>query len=328
MKNYPYPLLNPPTFVWNTLNAEERDVKVHEWIATINGQEMDWTDYDVTILGVPLSKSSISSSSASENPDAMRQAWKSFSTYNLDEDVDLAELNVVDLGDVEQHVTDIGYTHERITEAMVAMRKHHPHTLPVMMGGDHSITAQLVKGWKQAHPEETIGVLQFDTHFDLRDPSELGQANGTPIRQLLEAGVVKGEHVHNIGLHGFFNAKALKDYADEHGVHYTTVKQARKKGIEETVRHALRELDAHVDTVYVTFDMDVLDMVHGPGAPAATPGGLYSQELFDAALIAGQHSKVKAMDIVCLDPRKDIGQTHVKAAVHTMLSFLTGYCQR
>lgn len=328
MSIYPYPQLDRPKFVWNTHTNMKSDLKVHEWIETLKEDSLDWADYDVTILGVPLSKSSISSSSASENPDALRQAWKAFGTYNLDDDIDLAQLRAVDLGDVKQHVTDVSYTHERITEAMISMRSYHSHTLPLVMGGDHSITAQLVKGWKQSHPEETIGILQLDTHFDLRDPSILGPANGTPIRQLIEGDVVKGTHVHNIGLHGFFNARELKEFADKKGIHYTTMKQARKKGIRLTIEQALNELKSQVDTIYLTVDMDVLDITNGPGAPAATPGGMFTEELFEAVQVAGKHPKVKAIDIVCLDPRKDVGEMHIKAAVHTMLSFLTGYCQR
>ncbi|MFG6114736.1 agmatinase family protein [Halobacillus sp. MO56] len=328
MSGYPYPMLDRPSMVWSRNSEKRSDLKVHEWIETIGEHTPAWKGYDVTIFGVPLSKSSISTSAASENPDAMRKAWKSFGTYNLDENIDLAELKAIDLGDVKQHVTDIAFTHQKITEAMAAMRTYHPHTLPVAMGGDHSITAMLVKGWKQAHPDEKVGILQFDTHFDLRDVSELGPANGTPIRNLVESGTVEGRHVHNIGLHGFFNAKELKDYADEVGLHYTTMKQARKKGITEVVTSALAQLSGQVDTIYVSVDMDVLDITHNPAAPAATPGGMYSEELFEAVQLAGEHSKVKALDIVCLDPRKDVGEVAVKSAVHVMLSFLTGYCKR
>ncbi|GIO24201.1 agmatinase family protein [Oceanobacillus sp. J11TS1] len=328
MSNYPYPMLNRPSMIWTKQTDQAHDIKVHEWIETVGDTKVNWSDYDVTILGVPLSKSSISTSAASDNPDAMRQAWKSFGTYNLDEDLDLASLKVIDLGDVKQHVTDIEYTHRQIRGAMAAMRSHHPHTLPITVGGDHSITAMLVKGWKDAHPDETIGILQIDSHFDLRDLETFGPANGTPIRNIIESGTVKGDHVQTIGLHGFFNAKELKDYADQEGVHYTTMKQARKKGIEQVIEGALEELNQQVDTIYLTVDMDVLDIVHGPGTPAAAPGGMYTEELFDAVQIAGEHPKVKAMDIVCLDPRKDVGQITVKNAVHTMLSFLTGYCKR
>lgn len=325
---YPYPMLDRPSMIWSKQSDKTRDLKVHEWIETIGEKEPDWNDIDVTILGVPLSKSSISTSAASENPEAMRQVWKSFGTYNLDEDVDLATLKAVDLGNVKQHVTDIAQTHKNIEEAMVAMKRHHPHTMQVTMGGDHSITAMLVKGLKRAKPNETIGILQFDTHFDLRDLSDIGPANGTPIRNLLESGTVEGHHVHNIGLHGFFNAKELKDYADEHGVNYKTMKQARKQGIANVVSEALDELNTSVDTIYLTVDMDVLDITQNPAAPAATPGGMYTEELFDAVQLAGEHPKVKAMDIVCLDPRKDVGGMAVKSAVHVMLSFLTGYCKR
>ncbi|CEI81034.1 Formimidoylglutamase [Oceanobacillus oncorhynchi] len=328
MSHYPYPMLHKPNMIWSKQTEQTIDLKVHEWIETIGDTEVDWSPYDVTILGVPLSKSSISTSAASENPDAMRQAWKSFGTYNLNENIDLAALKAVDLGDVKQHVTDIASSHQNIEEAMAAIRSHHPHTLPITMGGDHSITAMLVKGWKKTHPEETIGILQIDSHFDLRDLKIFGPANGTPIRNIIESGTVKGEHIHTIGLHGFFNAKELKDVADQNGIRYTTMKQARKEGIQQVIAHALEQLNQQVDTIYLTVDMDVLDIVHGPGTPAAAPGGMYTEELFDAVQLAGEHPKVKAMDIVCLDPRKDIAQITVKNAVHTMLSFLTGYCKR
>ncbi|GAA0316157.1 formimidoylglutamase [Bacillus carboniphilus] len=330
MSGYPYPQLKPPSFTWHR-PEEVAEPKVHEWIQSIDlntAHSIDWGKYDITIIGVPLSRSSISASAASENPDALRRAWKYFTTYNLDYDVDLTSLKVVDLGDVKQHVTDIATCHQNITDAMVSMRTHHPHTLPMTMGGDHSITAMLVKGWKKAHPNERVGILQLDTHFDLRDLSDNGPSNGTPIRNLIESGTILGEDVYNIGLHGFFNAKSLKQYADEVGVNYTTLREARKKGIETVIQESLLALEKKVDTIYLTVDMDVLDIGVGPGAPASTPGGMRTDELFEAVYIAGQHPKVKAMDLVCLDPFKDVGEATVKAGVHVMLSFMTGFAIR
>ncbi|MGZ0050358.1 agmatinase family protein [Brevibacillus gelatini] len=327
---YPYPLLKPPSFSWDR-SAAPAEPKVSEWIVTLDpatANSTNWSDYDVALLGVPLSRSSISASAASENPDAMRRAWKYFTTYNLDHDVDLQPLRVVDLGDVRQHVTDIAQCHRNIREAMVQMRTHHPQLLPVMMGGDHSITAMLVKGYKDVHPDERVGILQLDTHFDLRDLTDNGPTNGTPIRNLIESGTINGRDVHNIGLHGFFNARSLKAYADETGVRYTTLRQARQKGVAWTVQEALEQLSAQVDTIYLTVDMDVLDCSCGPGVPASTPGGMHSDELFEAVYAAGVHPKVKAMDIVCLDPYKDRAEATVKTAVHVMLSFLSGFCQR
>ncbi|MBO8163472.1 MAG: agmatinase family protein [Brevibacillus sp.] len=330
MTRYPYPQLKPPSFAWDR-SAAAAEPKVHEWIETLDpacSGEVDWSRYDAAILGVPLSRSSISASAASENPDAMRRAWKYFTTYNLDHDEDLSELSVVDLGDVRQHVTSIETCHQNIREAMVSMRTHHPEVLPLVLGGDHSITAMLVKGYKDVHSDERVGILQFDTHFDLRDLRDNGPSNGTPIRNLIESGTVHGEDVFNIGLHGFFNARSLKAYADQTGVNYITLRQARKRGIEETVQAALEALSGKVDSIYLTVDMDVLDIAYAPGVPASTPGGMHSDELFEAVYLAGLHPKVKAADIVCLDPFKDRSEATVKTAVHVMLSFLTGFAQR
>ncbi|MDP4170235.1 MAG: arginase family protein, partial [Bacillota bacterium] len=153
--------------------------------------------------------------------------------------------------------------------------------------------------------------------------------NGTPIRNLIERGTVLGENVYNIGLHGFFNGQSLIKYAKDHGVNYITLKEARKKGISETVQSALKELEEKVDIIYVTIDMDVLDIAYAPGVPASTPGGMSTDELAEAVYLAGKSAKVGAMDIVCLDPTKDLSaQPTVKAGLYTFLSFLTGLLER
>ena len=82
---------------------------------------------------------------------------------------------------------------------MKAIQTYHPQAIPISIGGDHSITAMLVRGYKDVYPNERVGILQFDTHFDLRDPKEIGPANGTPIRQLIEDAQVLGEDVWGLG---------------------------------------------------------------------------------------------------------------------------------
>lgn len=321
---YPYPQLTPPPN--SKIEEESGEPKVNELIKTIvnTDKEINWNEIDITILGAPLSKSSISASAASETPKEMRSAWNSFNSYNIDYDVNLDTLNIIDLGDIKQHVTDIAICHKNIMQSMVSMRTVHPNTIPIVMGGDHSITAMLVKGWKKVHNEERIGILQFDTHFDLRDLKDNGPSNGTPIRNLIESRVIKGRDVWNIGVHGFFNAKSLKTYADQNELNYVTIRELRKKGIEKVVINALEDLSSRVDTIYMTVDMDVLDTAFGPGVPSSTPGGMYTDELIHAVFLAGCYKKVKSMDIVCIDPTKDISKITIKTGVHAMLNFISG----
>ncbi|WP_088009343.1 agmatinase family protein [Indiicoccus explosivorum] len=304
-----------------TWQAEGDVTHVHQWVKTQG-------DADVVLFGAPLSRSSISASAASEYPEAFRRMWKKYSVYNLDERIDLTRLAVRDAGDVEMHMTDIPESHRRIESAAEEVAAGGEITC--MIGGDHSTTACAVRGVKAAFADETIGILQLDTHLDVRDPGELGPANGTPIRQLIDGGAVKGEHVANIGLHGYFNAKPLVEYADAHGIRMTTMREARKRGITETVQDAIVYLkEKGVTRIYATIDMDVLDISAAPGVPASTPGGMKAEELFEALLGIGKCPDVRHIDFVCLDPQKDNHvEATVKTGVYAWLQFMTGVALR
>ncbi|MET3504111.1 agmatinase family protein [Halalkalibacter oceani] len=310
----------PPEWIWNVKTSNP--THVHQWIRPLDENE---ENPDLILFGAPISRSSISVSGASLYPAEFRRMWKGFATYNLDENIDLRHANVVDAGDVKMHTTDIKLSHRRIEESAAFLAARYPGTVTSMIGGDHSTTACAVRGIKTAYRDETIGILQLDTHLDVRDPAELGPANGTPIRQLVDGLTIKGEHIVNIGLHGYFNAKPLITYAREHGIGIVTLKEARKQGFVYTVKHALHQLAQNVDRIYVTVDMDVLDISTAPGVPASTPGGLSTEELFDSLLEIGQHPAVRHIDFVCLDPTKDsaVAQT-VKIGVYAWLQFVTG----
>lgn len=312
--------LQQPDWSWNVGKGEA--THVHQWVRPLDEMK---SKPNLILYGAPLSRSSISVSGASLYPNEFRKMWKGFTTYNLDEALDLSFFQVADAGDIRMHTTDILLSHLRIQETTAALVSNYPQTLTCMIGGDHSTTACAIRGIKDVYQEESIGILQLDTHLDVRDPAELGPANGTPIRQLIDGDVVKGEHVTNIGLHGYYNAKSLVDYAKQNHIQMVTLKQARQKGIIETIQEALQQLSAKVDRVYVTVDMDVLDISVAPGVPASTPGGMTATELFDALLEIGKHKAVQHIDFVCLDPSKDsIVSETVKVGVYAWLQFITG----
>lgn len=322
--------LDCPSFFWQK-NSNNLDPKIKDWIIQHDGKREDIfaTKWDVILLGVPLSRSSISASGASEFPEAFRRTWKLFSTYNLDYDTELKDLKILDIGDVKMHYTDILKSHANIKETMKGIKEIFPDSILVSIGGDHSITAMLVTGIKEFDPEKRIGIIQFDTHLDLRDLRDHGPTNGTPFRNLIENKVVLGKDIYNIGLHGFFNGQTLLEYAHEQKVNMVTLKNARKKGIVETVRSIMKGLEEKVDFIYLTVDMDVLDLTFAPGVPASTPGGMRTDELFDAIYEAGKSKKIVGMDIVCLDPSKDLpAQPTVKSGVYSFLTFLTSLKNR
>lgn len=311
-------LLVSPATTWNRIVHE--DMKVKDWIEPSYGEYSN--EFDVVLTGVPLSRSSISASAASEYPDFFRKSWNFFSTYSIDENIDFRELRVADLGDVKMHGTDILQCHENIEQAMMDVMNGCPNSFYVQIGGDHSITAPIVRAFAKTSGKR-IGILQFDTHLDLRATDSDGPTNGTPIRQLLDAGVVNGEDVYNIGLHGFYNGPSLIRAADHYGVNRITLKDFRHRGAETVIHEIMAELAEKVDIVYVTVDMDVLDIAYAPGVPASTPGGMRTDELFDLLYEVGKYDIVRGMDFVCLDPHRDTRELQtVKAGAYAFLTMM------
>lgn len=306
-----------PNFSWQRVSGQ--DLKVKDWIEPARAGE-----WDVTIMGVPLSRSSISASAASEFPEAFRRSWSLFTTYYLDEEIDFRHLRTADVGDVVMHGTDILRCHANIESAMTDVLKDYPISFHVSIGGDHSITAPIVRAFAQEG--NRIGILQFDTHLDLRNVEEQGPSNGTPIRQLLDAGVIRGEDVYNIGLHGFYNAPSLVGAAKDYGVNIITLKKFRQLGAAAQIATVMHELASKVDFVYVTVDMDVLDIAYAPGVPASTPGGMRSDELFDLLFEVGKYEIVRAMDFVCIDPHRDTRE--LQTVKTTTYAFLTAMVSR
>ena len=308
--------LQQPEWSWQ---AGQGDF-VHQWVRPLKDEVPD-----MVLYGAPISRSSISVSGASLYPMEFRKLWKGFATYNLDEDVNLASYSVADAGDVTMHTTDILLSHKRIEETTSDLVEKYTSSTTCLIGGDHSVTACAVRGVKKAFPSERIGILQLDTHLDVRDPAELGPANGTPIRQLIDGGIVQGEDVINIGLHGYFNAAPLVAYAKEHGIRMVTLRKARELGVAQCVMNELTLLAGRVERVYVTVDMDVLDISVAPGVPASTPGGMSAEELFKSLLVIGQSKAVRHIDFVCLDPSRDAAtNATVKTGVYAWLEFVTG----
>ncbi|UXH43175.1 formimidoylglutamase [Rossellomorea vietnamensis] len=280
---------------------------------------------DIAIIGAPLSKPSISHSGASFAPDAIRRCLNSFTTYNIERGTDLQEdsKTIIDFGDISMHPTSIEESHQRIYESTKAVTETNTAPFTIILGGDHSITTSTVKAIKET--KGTVGIIQFDAHHDLRNTEDGGPTNGTPFRRLIEEGHLQGDHLIQIGIRNYANAKAYHDYAIEQGVTVYTMKDVRQSNssITELIQHALTQLESKVDTIYLSVDMDVLDQAFAPGCPAIGPGGMHPDTLMEAVQTALEHPKVTTMDIVEIDPTLDTRDMTSRVAAHLILETLS-----
>ncbi len=282
----------------------------------------DRSDVRFGIVGLPLSKPSISLSGASMAPGAMRKILRNTATYAIEEELDLKDVPLHDLGDVEMHVTDLAASHENIEETLSSLYKMHPDMIPLILGGDHSVSCPSIKAFGKA--KGTVGIIQFDAHHDLRNLEDGGPSNGTPFRGLIEAGAIDPKNLIQIGLRNFSNSLTYHNYAKAQGITVKTMKDVRKKGLLNLVSEAYEKLASRVDSIYLSVDIDVIDQAFAPGCPAIGPGGMNPDDLLEALQFLGNQPLTKAIDIVEIDPLQDYRDMTSKIGVFSLLAFLIG----
>lgn len=275
------------------------------------------------VLGVPLTLGSITPGAYELAPQAIRQALARFSTYDLLHERDLASLNVEDLGDLPLTKTTPADAKDSIVSAVQAALKNADAAL-VILGGDNSLTRPGVLGAEERL--EDCGLLTLDAHLDLRH-LEGGLLNGNPVRALLVDGL-PGANIVQIGLQSFSNSAAYHRVAQEAGITNVPVERIAERGITHVVQEALALLAARCKSIYVDLDLDVMDRAFSPSSGGSRPGGITPLELRTAAYHCGLAPKVRVMDIVELDPTRDINDVTALAAAASLLSFASGVLGR
>ncbi|MBZ5593540.1 MAG: agmatinase family protein [Acidobacteriia bacterium] len=290
--------------------------------AWLGGEHASQPACRLAVLGAPLHLGSISPGQADLAPAAVRSVLRRLSTYDLEFDRDLGQVAAADLGDLALADTRPADALEPIASA-VRNALSGADAL-VLLGGDNSITRPGCHGISAGL--ERVGLLTLDAHLDLRDlKPEL--TNGNPVRALLADGL-PGEQIVQVGIQPFANSRAYFQVAREAGIRVIPAAEVRVLGIERAVEAALDSLDQQVDAIYVDLDLDVLDRAFAPATPGSRPGGLTPAEVRSAARLCGAHPKVRVMDLVEMDPTKDVSEATAFAAGICLLSFASGLLGR
>lgn len=323
MGNTQIPFLHAPELTRRSAWQDQHETRVANWIKRWDGEE----SFDVGMLMVPIARGAIKHVAAHLGPNALRMVWPFFTTYSIDYDIDIAPLRVRDLGDVEISLLDVPAAHHAIETAAAALLSMNRDFFPVTIGGEHSLAHPLLRAFKRARSYERIGLIQFDAHMDFQT-AEHGPHNGTPIRTILEEGIVAPENLVQIGISGFVQAEWHTRWGRDQGVTIFTARDVATQGMEPLLDEAIARAGAGTDAIYVTFDIDCFDQAFAPGTGASLPGGITPWQAFDALFRLGADPKVQGFDLVEVDPSRDAGDITARLATKLILTLLAGYATR
>ena len=255
---------------------------------------------DFALVGIPTHLTSLSPTDAHLTPAAVREALR---RYSLE-----TGLAIVDAGDaLDPDTVDAAGWVSRIDAALL-----------VALGGDNSATVPVATG------RGARGLVTVDAHHDLRG----GISNGSPVRQLLEAGL-EGRRVVQVGIEPFANSAAYVARAADHGITVILRDELHGRPMFDAMDEALEIASSGGGPVHVDLDVDVCDRSVAPACPASVPGGISAIELRDAARAAGAHPSVTSIDLVEVDAAADTpdGRT-VRLVAMCVLEAIKGYTER
>lgn len=254
-------------------------------------------DADVAIVGAPTDDLVSDRPGTRFAPRAIRAASCPPGAH-LEAGVDaFEELRIVDFGDAPVIPADAERSHRAIEETVRQVLA--ADAVPVVLGGDHSITEPNVKACANVHGP--IGLVHFDTHTDTgTEVFGVKHSHGTPMYRLVEAGWIDPKRYVQIGLRGYWPGETEFAWQREKGITSFFMHDVRDQGIAGLVDRTLETVGE--GPVFLTVDVDVLDPAFAPGTGTPEPGGMTPGELLPAVRRVAEGLEVVGMDVVEVIP--------------------------
>jgi len=256
-------------------------------------------DSDFILFGAPLDKTASYRGGCRFAPTAIREASQYMESYSVRTGLDWEDLKLVDVGDV----VDVGMVElavdniQRVVEEIKALGK-----LPVMLGGEHTITLGALRALKPS------AVVVFDAHLDLRNTLfEERLCHATYLRRAHEeqgfklivvaARALSGEEI---------------NYAEENGVIVITAQDVKRFGVEP-ILGMIRDSLEGAESVYLSVDMDAVDPAEAPAVGNPSPEGIGITQLLDL-ITRVVDKRLIGFDLNEVSPSYDSGLTAIQAA--------------
>uniref|UniRef100_A9A976 Agmatinase n=1 Tax=Methanococcus maripaludis (strain C6 / ATCC BAA-1332) TaxID=444158 RepID=A9A976_METM6 len=256
----------------------------------------NFNDADFVIFGIPFDATTSYKPGARFGPDEVRNASWGLETFSPILKRDLIDVKICD----KYNLLMEGNQSEIINRAYNASKEIlEAKKIPVMIGGEHSVTYPVVKAVKSVYDD--FAVIHFDAHCDLRD-EYMGneQSHASVIRRTYDL----TKDIFQFGI------RSGDQDEWEFGWENTNI------SMEMPTKDDIKKIKELEKPVYVTIDIDVLDPAFVPGTGTPEPCGFTPKELMNSLyLLEKIKENIVGFDVVEVSPHYDIGKiTSVTAA--------------
>jgi agmatinase len=254
--------------------------------------------FDVAIVGAPMDELVSDRPGTRFAPRAIRAASCPPGPH-LEVGVDaFAALRIVDFCDAAVVPAQPSRSHAAIEQTVGEVVG--AGLLPLIIGGDHSITAPNARACAARHGP--LGLVHFDTHTDTGvEVFGATLSHGTVMRTIVDEGVIDPRRYVQIGLRGYWPGPGEFGWQSERGITSLFMHDVRERGIDSVVREALSVVGS--GPAFLTVDIDVLDPGFIPGGTGTPePGGMSTGDLLWAARTVASQLDLVGADVVEVIP--------------------------
>jgi formiminoglutamase len=214
---------------------------------------------------------------------------------------------IIDAGDIHCHDNNLEASQEALGEAVAHILKI--GGFPIILGGGHEVTFGHYLGLRKAN-DKKIGIINFDAHFDIREPQDNNATSGTGFYQIAQR--EESFHYLPIGIQQISNTQTLFNTAQAYGVNWIQAQDfdiSNRERIQEQITSFIRD----IDQLYVTVDMDVFAAPYAPGVSAPAYNGIVPNSFFMWVFECIINSpKFVSIDFAELNPSYDIDNRTAK----------------
>ena len=286
---------------------------------------------DVVIVGAPVDSGTSHRSGAKFGPQAIRggdylphDGERPHLALRVD---GLKDLNVKDAGDLLMPGGDLVASLAVLAKATEKLSR--AGIIPVILGGDHSIASADVAGIAQHRGLGKISMIHFDAHADTGE-TQFGAlvGHGTPMRQLISSGAVRGDRFLQLGLRGYWPDSTTLEWMRDQGMRSYEMTEIHHRGMTAVLDESFARLTDGCDGVFLSVDIDVVDPGMAPGTGTPEPGGMTSRELLEAVRRICLELPIVGIDIVEVAPAYDSSDITAILANRVVLEALSAIAKR